>query len=106
MARHTESGWLAFDAEIVERGIAPATGEPRALEPVGGEFTSGVGHVLAAEHAEPQHLFRGQFRPELRIEIAARPGDQLVAIALLHAVVNLDDTGPLAHLATGLAIPD
>src|SRR6476646_5835319 len=46
------------DAEEIERAVAPKRREPGAREPALGKFIPGIRHVLAAEHAEAQHLLR------------------------------------------------
>src|SRR5262249_38306187 len=44
------------DAEIVERAVTMLLRELCACEPGARKFPRAVGHVLAAEHPEPQHL--------------------------------------------------
>jgi hypothetical protein len=46
-----------IDAEVVERGIEAISGKFCVFEPRLGEFFSCVGQVLAAEHAQSEHLF-------------------------------------------------
>src|SRR5258705_9601962 len=72
------------DAEEIERAVAPLGRELGAGEPALRKFLARVGHVLAAEHAERQHLKRGQLRIELGIEMAARWRAPHIAIARLH----------------------
>src|SRR4051812_37090619 len=80
------------DAEEIERAVAPARREPGAGEPAVGKLLAGIRHVLAAEHAEAQHLLRRELRLELGIEIATDRRRSLVAVALLHLVVHDDGT--------------
>ena len=96
MRFHSDSGWLAVDAEEIARaGRAPRGDSFACANQLFGKFAAAVGHVLAAEHAEPEHLRGRELRLELRIEIAAGRRAQRVAIALLHLVVDGD--GALAH---------
>src|SRR6185312_6753910 len=76
------------DAEEIERAIAVAAREPGAREPTLGKLAPAVGHVLAAEHAEANHLGRRQLGLEVRIEIAAGGSHTHIAVALLHLVLN------------------
>src|SRR4051812_7788548 len=78
------------DAEEIERAVAPARREPGAREPALGKLLPGIRHVLAAEHAEAEHLLRRELRLELRIEIAADRRRSHVAEPLLHLVVHND----------------
>src|SRR5215813_4820436 len=59
------------DAEEVECAVALTGRELRADEPALGEFPAAVGHVLAAEDPEAEHLARRELRLELGIEVAA-----------------------------------
>src|SRR3974390_65874 len=76
------------EAEIIERAVTAFRGKFRAREPTRGKLLATVGHVLAAEDAEPKHLFRRQVRLELRIEAAADRGNETVAVAALHLVAD------------------
>src|SRR5262245_27447263 len=82
-------------AEKIAARIAASRRQLRAGKPATGKFAPAVGHVLAAEHAEPEHLSRRQLRLEFRVKATSRRRAQHVAIALLHLVVDDDDT--LAH---------
>src|SRR6185312_15678423 len=82
------------DVEVVELGIAALRRQLGLREPARREFLAAVGHVLAAEHAEPKHLGRRELRLEAGIEVAAGRRRQGIAIATLHPVVDGDD--PLA----------
>src|SRR5262249_18552732 len=98
------------DAEEVERAVAAARGQLGAGEPALWKLLAGIGPVLAAEGAEPQHLLRGELGSELRVEIAADRCGPQVAVALLHRVVHNDGTSAhfdsLAIFRSGTALPD
>src|SRR5262249_677863 len=84
-----------IDAEEVERAVARPARELRAAEPAFWKFLAAVGHVLAAEDAEAEHLARREIGLELRIEIAADRRGEHVAVASLRLVVDCD--GAVAH---------
>src|SRR5688572_2585953 len=96
-APHSE-GLAGADAEEIERRVPPLRRQLRPAEPRLRELVPAIGHVFAAEHAEPQQLGRRQLGPEGRIEVAADGLAHLVAVALLHPVVDDDDV--LAHVLT------
>src|SRR5262249_54343815 len=75
-------------AEMIERAVASAFCQFRALEPAYGKFLAAVGHVFAAEDTERKHLRRRQFRFELRMKIPPGRRDERVAVTALHAVVD------------------
>src|SRR5262249_55225410 len=50
------------DAEVVERAVAAAVGKLGGGKPAARKFALGVGHVLAAEDAEREHLLGRQLR--------------------------------------------
>src|SRR5579863_6581891 len=79
-----------IDAEEIERGVAALGREPGAAEPVGRKFASAVGHVLAAEHAQAQHLLGRELRLELGVEVPAHGRRQPIAITPLHHVSDED----------------
>ncbi len=54
------------------------------------EFLPAIGHVLAAEYAEAQQLGRRQVGPELRVEVLADRHGSLIAVVLLHQIVDCD----------------
>ena len=60
------------DLEEIQLRIVPFRTEPRVLKPLGGEFRCTIRHVPAAEHPQPQHLFRRQLRLESGVEIPPR----------------------------------
>src|SRR5687768_3576677 len=57
------------DAEAIERAVVALGAELRVLEPVVRKLRGAVGHVLAAEYAEPEHLFRRELRLEVGMKI-------------------------------------
>ena len=61
-------------AEAVLARVMPLGAELRVSEPTSRELLPAVRHVLPAEDAEPQHLFRRQIRREPRREV---PSDRL-----------------------------
>ena len=84
-------GLACIDAEEIERAVATACCELRPREPAFRKLLAAVGHVLAAEYTETQHLLRREIGREFRIEVAADRGRKIIAVALLHPVVNDDD---------------
>jgi hypothetical protein len=64
-------------------------------EPNFWKLLSRIRHVLAAKHAEPEHLARREIGLELRIEIAADGSAPHVAVAFLHSIIH--DDGAFAH---------
>src|SRR5262245_13081356 len=79
-----------IDPEEVQVRIVAFGTEPRPLEPAGGKFGTAVGHVLAAEDAECEHLFRRQLRTERRCEIPAGRFGPVIHVTTLHPVVDDD----------------
>src|SRR5579872_2314124 len=77
-----------IDAVVIERAVAPSRRELGAIEPIRRKLTLAVSHVLAAEYAQSQHLFRRELGPEFRIEVPPHGLRQLVAVAPLHPVVH------------------
>src|SRR6187431_500816 len=75
-------------AEAVQARVMPPGAQLGAGEPAAWELLLAVRHVLPAEDAEPQHLFRRQIRRERRREV---PADRLgtpVGVAALHPIVD------------------
>src|SRR5262245_19039531 len=87
-------------SEIVQGAVSARWGELGTLKPAPRELFGAVGHVLAAEHAEPKHLGRRQVRAEFRIKAPACSCRKLVTVAFLHPVVDRDD--PASHCSTSL----
>jgi hypothetical protein len=58
LRRQTDSGWLASTPKKLSARSRPRGESLRAREPALGKFLPGIRHVLAAEHAEAQHLLR------------------------------------------------
>ncbi len=61
-------------------------------EPLSGEFSGAVGHVAPAKDAQGQHLGRGQLRLETGGEVLAHRLGQGVGVALLHEVVDNNES--------------
>ena len=77
-------------AEIVQARVMPLDAQLGASEPAPWKLLLAVRHVLPAEDAEPQHLFRRQIRHEPRREV---PADRLgapVDVAALHPIGDDD----------------
>src|SRR3954463_5206224 len=81
---------------MVEPAVMPSSAEPGAREPAFRELAAAVSHVLSAEHAERQHLFRRQLGAELWREVPADRFSAVIHIAALHLVV--DDHFPLHRI--------
>jgi len=62
-------------------------------EPRRRELGSAVGHILAAEDAQRQHLPGREFGTEVGVKALPRGRDQFVLVAALHEVVH----GHAAH---------
>jgi hypothetical protein len=77
-----------IDTEEIEIGVAAFCIELGFLEPVGRKLTAAIGEVLAAENTHRQQLLRRQFRSEPLTEIPTDRRTELVAVALLHSVVD------------------
>jgi hypothetical protein len=75
------------DAEVIELGVVLCRIELSLSEPRSRKLLAAIGHILAAEDAEPQHLFGCEIWSKLRIKIPADRRGQLVPIPFLHLVV-------------------
>jgi hypothetical protein len=91
-----------IDTEVVQRCVGRTRRELGAPEPAARELILAVGHVLAAEHTEPEKFSRRELRAELGIEVASTRRDQFVAIVSLHAIVDRDCS--LGHCAVLLCL--
>src|SRR5688500_16910640 len=76
--------------EKVELRVVELMTQFRAGEPARRKLIATVGHVLAAEHAEAEHLLRSEVRREVRVESPPRWLRELVRVAALHQVVHDD----------------
>ena len=77
-------------AETIQPRVMPLGAQPGASEPAPWKLLLAIRHVLPAEDAEPQHLFRRQIRREPRREV---PADRLgtpVDVAALHPIGDDD----------------
>lgn len=90
------------DAEVIEFWIVPLGAELGVRIPVRGELGAAIGHVLAAEDAEPQHLFGREIGSEARVEIFSFRFGEHVGRGL-HFVLHVDDERPLGFLRRHLA---
>ena len=77
----------------------PFGAQLRAREPAGRKLGAAVGHVLSAEDAQREHLFRRELRPEPGREDPAERFRPAVHVAPLHPVV---DDNPDSHVRGGL----
>src|SRR5690349_133410 len=77
-------------AEKVEPRIVPLGTEFRACEPARGKLPAAIGHVLATEDAELEHLLRREIGSESRIEIAADGRGPVIDVPMLHPIVHDD----------------
>ncbi|MEY2537621.1 MAG: hypothetical protein QOG67_1361 [Verrucomicrobiota bacterium] len=59
-----------------------------AREPIVREFTGAIGHVLAAEHSELQHLFGRKFGTKLRVKFATDRFRPQIDVMLLHQIIH------------------
>ena len=83
-------------AETIQPRVMPLGAQPGAGEPAPWKLLLAIRHVLPAEDAEPQHLFRRQIRQEPWREV---PADRLgtpVEVAVLHPIGD-DDFLPHRH---------
>lgn len=76
-----------------------------ALKPRCGKFLLTVGHVLAAKHAELEHLFWRQFRVEIGMEVFTQRFRQVVDVIPLHQIVDENCDSTFAHAVTLIANP-
>ncbi len=76
--------------EKVERIVVMFRRKFGSRKPVFGEFLFAIGHVLAAEDAEREHLFWCELRLEVRIKIASHWFGKLVFVILLEFIIYFD----------------
>ena len=76
--------------EVIQFRIMPIGAQACTGKPALGKLITTVGHVLAAEDTEAQHLPGCQLRPEVRMKISAGRCRQVVAVIRLHQVVHDD----------------
>ena len=75
------------DVEEVQLRVVTFVAELCTGEPVLGELVSAVGHVFAAEHAQLEHLLRGELGGEFRVEVFSHGLGEDIGVVLLHEVV-------------------
>ena len=90
LRRHTASGCEALTPKQLSAASCCAGAQLRARKPALRELGAAVGHVLAAEHAELQHLPRRQLRRERRIEVPSGRLGAVIDVSALHPVVDHD----------------
>ena len=81
--------------EQVQSGIMPLTTHPGFSEPRRREFLNTISHVLAAEDAQLEHLFRSEIRVEAGVEILPHRFREDIGVVMLHQVI--DDHPSLFH---------
>lgn len=62
----------------------------RPRKPVRRKFRRAVGHILAAEHSEREHLLRGKLRSEIGIKIFSGLLGEPIHVPILHQVAYDD----------------
>src|ERR1043166_10086 len=78
--------------KIVELRIVTVRRELRLPKPRRRKLVAAVSHVLAAKHAQLEHLLRGQLRLEIRSEVLAGRFRAEVHVPGLHSIVNFNAT--------------
>lgn len=74
--------------KIIQRIVVTLRRKFRVHKPAPWKLLPAVGHILAAEHTQGEHLLRGKFRCEIRGEIFPHGFHELIGIAFLHLVVH------------------
>ena len=89
--RPPDREWLGrIDSKEIQLRIVALGAEFRVLEPVFGKLGGAIGHVLATEHAKFEHLLGRQFGMEIGVKVLPDGFRQVIDVALLHHVINLD----------------
>ena len=88
--RPPDRKWLRrVHAKVIQLGIVAFGAQSGTLEPVGRILRGAVGHVLAAEYTEFEHLVRCQIGAKFRVEVVAHGFREDVNVAPLHQVIDL-----------------
>src|SRR6185295_1201193 len=77
-------------AETIQPRVMPLGAQPGAGDPAPWKLLLAIRHVLPAEDAEPQQLFRRQIRHEPRREVPADRLSTPVDVAALHPIGDDD----------------
>ncbi len=62
--------------------------QPGVCEPCGGKLVDAIGHVLAPENTQPQHLLRCEVGGEAGVEIPPRRLRTKIDIVALHQIID------------------
>jgi hypothetical protein len=81
-------GLAGVNFKKIQRRIAPRRAELGVFIPSAGELPPAIGHILPPKHPKLQHFFRRQFGPKAAIKIPARFFSQVIAVILLHFIIN------------------
>ena len=96
-------------AEEIQVRIVPLVAQLGSSEPLGRKLIGAIRHVLPAEHAEFEQLFRGQLGSKIIREILAGRFREKVDVAALHQVFDdnffLHHTGCLSIQAVLTQLP-
>src|SRR5262245_35156788 len=76
--------------KVVEARIVTLGAQPRMGKPARRKLPVAVGHVLPAEHAEAEHLFRRELGIEAGCEVTPGGLRPVVHVVVLHLVVDND----------------
>ena len=85
-----QQGLACLNAEKIELAVASARRELGTDEPAFWKLAAGIGHIPAAEHAEPKHLLRRQIGAKVRIEVPSGRLTQNIGVTALHLVIHCD----------------
>jgi hypothetical protein len=94
--------WLAgVDPEEIECTIPALRGQLCSPEPTARKFFTAIGHILAAEYAELEHLLGRKFRTKFGSEMASDRSYAFVSVAALHFVIDYHYSFSLCHDVKG-----
>lgn len=78
-----------IDAKEIQLRVMTLGAQLCPIEPACRKFIATIGHISAAENSQLKHLFRREFRSEVRVKIPSRGRGQRISIVLLHFIVDL-----------------
>ena len=96
-------GSTCFDSKIIERAVWRAFRQLRLREPRSRKLVTAISHVDAAKDAQLEHFSGRQVRHKSGVELSAFARGKLVAIILLHQVID-DHQSVLKLHRSGLRI--
>ena len=82
--------------EEIQIRIVLLMAQPCVAEPGGGKLSPAISQVLAAKDAQFEHLWRSELRSEIGVEILAGGFGQVIDVATLHQIVNLNSDFPFS----------